>query len=180
MKRSFSRLLIPFVLCSILATAKRVPPKPVPPIIADGIRYSAEGDGKDSFVVATDETSGKTLWRVKVFHTRIEFWRGEEDNQWLFISDLKLAGNNLLVRDEKNRCYSISVNTRSVKRASCGQDWPMLARGAKCWDALLCVSCRARRAVSSKQSEHGTTCRFESLLGNSVYQCGPLTDCVNS
>jgi hypothetical protein len=53
------------------------------------------------------------LWRVKVFHTRIKFWR-EEDNQWLFISDLKLAGNSLLVRDEKNRCDSIYLNARPL------------------------------------------------------------------
>ena len=109
---------------SICATAKRVPPKPVAPITANGIRYSAHGDGKDNYVVATDETSGKTLWTVKVFHTRINFWRGEEDNQWLFISDLKLGENFLLVRDEKNRCYSIYLNTKRVKKAPCGSDFP--------------------------------------------------------
>jgi hypothetical protein len=109
---------------SICATAKRVPPKPVPPIVADGIRYSAEGDGRDSYVAATNEASGKTLWRVKVFHTRIEFWRGEEDNQWLFISELKLAGNSLLVRDEKNRCYSIPLATKRVDKTPCGNVFP--------------------------------------------------------
>jgi hypothetical protein len=107
-----------------------VPPKPVPPIVADGIRYSAEGDGKDSYVVATDEASGKTLWRVKVFHTRIKFWR-EEDNQWLFISDLKLAGNSLLVRDEKNRCYSIYLNARRVNKVPCNNVFPPQERAAK-------------------------------------------------
>jgi hypothetical protein len=95
MKWSLFGIVLLCLFSSICATAKRVPPKSVPPIVADGIRYSAEGDGKDSYVVATDEVSGKTLWRVKVFHTRIKFWR-EEDNQWLFISDLKLAGNSLL------------------------------------------------------------------------------------
>jgi outer membrane protein assembly factor BamB len=103
---------------------KRLPPKPVPPISADGIRYSAEGDGKDSYVAATDEATGKTLWKVKVFHTRIKFWRGEEDNQWVFISDLKLAGDSVLVRDENNRCYSISLNTKHVKKAACGNAFP--------------------------------------------------------
>jgi len=68
-------------MCGI---AKRVPPKEVSPIVADGIRYSADGDGTDSYVVASDEASGKTLWSVKVFHTRIKFWR-EEDNQRLLI-----------------------------------------------------------------------------------------------
>ncbi len=104
--------------------AKRVAPKDVPPIVANGIRYSATGDGRDSFVVATEEATGKNLWRVKVFHTRIEFWRGEEDNQWVFISDLKIAADSLLVRDEKNRCYSIYLNERRVKKTPCGSDFP--------------------------------------------------------
>jgi hypothetical protein len=120
MKSSRFGVVLLCLFSSICATAKRVPPKPVAPVVADGIRYSAEGDGKDSYVVATDEASGKTLWRAKVFHTRIEFWRGEEDNQWLFISDLKPVGNNLLIRDEKNRCYSISMSTKRVKKAPCG------------------------------------------------------------
>jgi hypothetical protein len=90
---------------------------------------SAHGDGKDSFVIATDEASGKTLWTVNVFHTRINFWRGEEDNPWLFISDLELGENFLLVRDEKNRCYSVYLNTRRVKKVRCGSDFsPQEAR----------------------------------------------------
>lgn len=120
----FGIVLLLCLFSSTSATAKRVPPKPVAPIVTDGIRYSAAGDGKDSYVVATDEASGKSLWKVKVFHTRIKFWRGEEDNQWLFISDLKLAGAFLLVRDEKNRCYSIYLNTKRVKRAPCGNTFP--------------------------------------------------------
>ena len=62
--------------------------------------------------------------RSRVFHTRTEFWRGEEDNQWVFISDLKLAAKSLLVRDEKNRCYSIELNTKHVKKAQCGSVFP--------------------------------------------------------
>jgi len=122
------RLLIGTLLLSIFGTicasAKRVPPKDVPPVVIDGVRYSADGDGRDSFVVATDVPSGKESWRVKVFHTRIKFWRGEEDNQWIFISDLKFAENSLLVRDEKNRCYSIPLNTKHVKKAQCGSVFP--------------------------------------------------------
>ncbi len=124
MKARLFGIILLCLLSSIYATAKRLPPKPVPPIVAEGIRYSAHGDGKESFVVATDEASGKTLWRVKVFHHRIEFWRGEEDNQWLFISDLKLAGDSLLVRDEKNRCYSIHLNTRHLNKAPCDDLFP--------------------------------------------------------
>jgi len=124
MKSSRFGIVLLCLFSSTCATAKRVPPKPVAPIVADGIRYSAEGDGKDSYVVAIDEASGNMLWRVKVFHTRIRFWQGEEDNQWLFISDLKPAGDSLLVRDEKNRCYSIYLNTKRVKKAPCGNAFP--------------------------------------------------------
>jgi len=112
-----------FLFCSALATAKRIPPKKVTPIVADGVRYSAEGDGRDGYVVATMEANGKPLWRVKVFHTRIKFCR-EEDNQWVFISDIKLGAASVLVRDEKNRCYSISLKTKHVKKINCGSDFP--------------------------------------------------------
>lgn len=121
------RACVVVILCSmgmVSVHAKRVPPKPVAPVIADGIRYSAEGDGIDSYVVATNDTTGKVLWRKKVFHTRVHWWRGEEDNQWLFISDLKLAEHSLLVRDEKNRCYLISVRTRRVDKHPCGDGFP--------------------------------------------------------
>jgi hypothetical protein len=83
---------------AVSAQAIRVPPKPVTPVISGGIRYSAEGNGRDQYVVAADASSGNVLWRVKVFHTHINF-PVEEDVQWVFITDLKIVGNSLLVRD---------------------------------------------------------------------------------
>jgi outer membrane protein assembly factor BamB len=123
-QRLLFRVLVFSAFFSVFAVAKRVAPKDVPPIISDGMRYSATGDGRNSFVVATDAATGKALWKVKVFHTQIKFWRGEEDNQWLFISDMKLAANSILVRDEKSRCYSISLSTKRVKKTACGKAFP--------------------------------------------------------
>lgn len=123
MRRVFIGISLFCVFCQIFASAKRIAPKHVPPVVANGVQYSAEGDGRDGYVAATDEASGRILWRVKVFHTRIKFWR-EEDNQWLFISDLKLSGDTLLVRDEKNRCYSINRNTRRMRKIPCGNVFP--------------------------------------------------------
>jgi len=40
----------------------------------------------------------------------------EEDVQWLFITDLKLVGNSLWVKDEKSRCYSINLNIKAVEK----------------------------------------------------------------
>ncbi|HWX38724.1 MAG TPA: hypothetical protein VNY09_05755 [Candidatus Sulfotelmatobacter sp.] len=100
------------------ALAKRVMPKPVSPIISSGIQYSANGDGRDEYVVAANATDGKELWKVKVFHNHIKFWI-EEDVQWVFITDLKLAGTSLLVRDERARCYSVNLKTKATRKTEC-------------------------------------------------------------
>jgi outer membrane protein assembly factor BamB len=110
---------VALVLITATGMAKRVPPKPVSPVISNGIRYSAAGDGIDQYVVAEDASTGKVLWKKKVFHTHINF-RLEEDNQWVFITDLKLVGNCLLVKDEDSRCYSVDLAGRHVKRRKCG------------------------------------------------------------
>jgi hypothetical protein len=101
------------------AVAKRVPPKPVPPVVLNGIRFSAGGDGRNQYVVAEDPSNGKELWRVKVFHNRIKFWI-EEDVQWVFITNLKAMENSLLVRDELSRCYSINLASKHIKKLQCG------------------------------------------------------------
>jgi len=101
------------------AAAKRMPPKPVSPVVADGVQYSAAGDGRDQYVVASEASSGKVLWKVKVFHNDINFAM-EEDVQWVFITNLKLLDNSLLVRDEKSRCYSVDLGGKHVKKQQCG------------------------------------------------------------
>jgi hypothetical protein len=98
--------------------AKRMPSKPVTPIISNGIRYSADGDAKDQYVVAQDVPSGKILWKAKVFHNHIKFWM-EIDVQWVCITDLKLVGNSILVSDERSRCYSLDLTTKRVKKRQC-------------------------------------------------------------
>lgn len=94
-------------------------PKPVSPVVADGVQYSAEGDGRDQYVVAEDAASGKVLWKVKVFHNHIKPWL-EEDVQWVYITDLRVAGKTLLVRDERPRCYTLDLTNKQVKTHDCG------------------------------------------------------------
>lgn len=108
------------MLLSRSAEAKRAAPAPVTPVISNGIRYSADGDGRDQYVVAADVTTRKELWKVRVFRTPVNSWR-EIDVQLVFITTLKLAGNSLLVRDEKARCYSVDLRNHDVKRTRCGQ-----------------------------------------------------------
>ena len=100
--------------------AKRIPLKPLPPVVFDGIQYAVEGDGRDQYVVAADGSSSKVLWCAKIFHNHIRFWM-EEDVQWIYITDLKLTNNSLLLRDERSRCYSVDLARRRVRKCGCGR-----------------------------------------------------------
>jgi outer membrane protein assembly factor BamB len=106
------------ILSSSALIAKRVPPAPVTPVIFSGVRYSAAGDGVDEYVVASDAADGHELWRVRVAHNRINPWK-EEDNQWVFISKLKVENGSVLVRDEKRRCFSVDLATHQTRKVRC-------------------------------------------------------------
>jgi len=120
MRLQFRALLVCIVitLATALAIAKIAPLKPVPPVESNGVRYAADRDGRDQYVVASDIATGKELWKVKVFHTHIKFWI-EEDVQWVFITDLRLADNSLFVRDGKARCYAVDIKTHRVRKVLC-------------------------------------------------------------
>lgn len=102
------------------AMAKRLNPKPVVPVTANGIEYSADGDGRNQYISATDISTAKEIWKVKVFHTRIKPWL-EEDVQWVFITNLKLVDDSLAIRDGKARCYLLSLKTHRVRKAPCSK-----------------------------------------------------------
>jgi hypothetical protein len=95
------------------------------PVVANGVEYSADGDGRNGYVVATDVGSGRELWKVKIFHVRIKFWV-EEDVQWVYITNLRLVGKALLVRDEMARCHSVDIKNRHVRKQSCGDTFTAL------------------------------------------------------
>jgi hypothetical protein len=100
------------------AFGKRLPTKPVAPVVHDGIEYSAHGEGKVGSVVATELSSGKSLWKVRVFRIHTHWWKGEEDNQWIFVSDMALVGSALIVKNERMRCYLLDL-AQHVKRQPC-------------------------------------------------------------
>jgi len=110
--------LVVLIIPSI-AWGKRIPPKPVTPVVFNDVEYSAGGDGKVGWIVATDTTTKSELWTAKVFRIHTHWWKGEEDNQWVFISYLKLEPNALFIKDERSRCYRLDLNTRRVKRDYC-------------------------------------------------------------
>ena len=94
---------------------KRAAPAPVAPVSFGDIKYSAPNDdGRIGYVQASDP-EGKQLFRIIIFQTEINP-NLEEDVQWVFITDLKLAGNSLWVKDEKSRCYSVDLRTNAVEK----------------------------------------------------------------
>jgi hypothetical protein len=99
--------------------AKRAQPNPVTPIVENSVRYSAQGSGQKQFVVATEISTGKELWRVEIFH--IHYKPGlERDVQDVYIKELKRARGGRLIKDERSRCYFLDLSTRKVrKRLSC-------------------------------------------------------------
>lgn len=101
-----------------VATAKIPPMKPVAPVESNGVRYSAVQDGTGPYVVADDITTGKQLWRVRVFRSHIKPWI-EADVQSIFIKELKLGEGSLFVRDGKDRCYAVNVRYHRVRKAVC-------------------------------------------------------------
>jgi hypothetical protein len=102
-----------------LSLAKRLPPPNVKPVLSDGVEYSAHGDGTHAWVAATEIATRKELWTAKVFHIHTHWWKGEEDNQWVYISDLKFETNVLFIRDERERCYFLNLSTKKVEREHC-------------------------------------------------------------
>jgi len=116
MARLLSAVLLALLFVSAKsASAKRAAPNPVPPVEYKGINYSAPNhDGRTAYVLASD-SSGKELFRVKVFEVPIDP-KLEEDVQWVFITALKLSRESLLVKDERGRCYAVDLPTRVVRR----------------------------------------------------------------
>jgi hypothetical protein len=100
------------------AFGKRLEPQPVTPVVYQGVEYSASGDGRIQYVVATAVATSKQLWKLKISRIHIKPWI-EEDNQWVFISELKLDGNALIVKDERGRCHRVDLRNRHVKKQPC-------------------------------------------------------------
>lgn len=109
------------------AFAKRVAPKPVKSIVKDGIEYSAALDPTHiGFIEATWtkakqlKANGKTykpvIWSKQIYVIKYEYKYGlEEDVQWVFISNLRLDNNKLIITNELGYEYELDLDTLSVK-----------------------------------------------------------------
>ena len=94
-------LLLLTLLQPQLASAKRVPPLKVDPVIYEGIRYVAPNDdGRRGYIEAWNVESNKKLWELTIFTNAIDL-NLEEDVQWLFIKALNIKDGRLVATSER-------------------------------------------------------------------------------
>jgi hypothetical protein len=115
-----TRLDIIFLLVLFLAqlaSAKRIAPVKVDPIVYEGVRYVAPNDdGRRGYIEAWNVGTNEKLWELTVFTNRIDP-NLEEDVQWVFIKALNIKDGRLMVTSERGKTYLVDVNAKTVMQS---------------------------------------------------------------
>jgi hypothetical protein len=112
MRFTFLVCVMAFLPC--LATAKRIAPANVEPVVYEGIRYVAPNDnGRRGYIEAWNVQTNKKLWDLTVFTNRIDP-KLEEDVQWVFINRLSVRDGTLLVTSERGSTYQVDLRTKTI------------------------------------------------------------------
>jgi hypothetical protein len=111
-------LLVILALVAIVPSvqAKRAAPSAVEPVIIGSVRYSADATPEFmGFVIATDVSSGKELWRQRIYKVAINPSL-ERDVQWVFIASLRQEGGALLISNERGENFRLDLATRKITK----------------------------------------------------------------
>src|SRR3954469_13862669 len=111
MKRHALLVLALLVLTAVVQ-AKRSAPADVPPVVSDGIEYSAPHD-PIGWVIATDVKTRQEVYRRRIYQVPIKPDL-ERDVQEIFISALEVKRNFLIVTNERGEKYALDLSTRTV------------------------------------------------------------------
>ena len=99
------------------ASAKRRAPSLVPPVVWQGVEYRAPLDVEHmGYAQAFELPSGRKLWETKVYQVWIVPTL-EEDNQWVFISGMRVQNGKLVIRNENGKSYRLDLKTGRVEGA---------------------------------------------------------------
>ena len=107
-------VLVSFFLVATYSSAKRAAPAPVPPVAVNSIEYSATHELM-GFVVATDTSNHKELWRVRIYTVHINPAL-ERDVQDVFITTLVIERGALIITNERGDSYKLDLATRRVTK----------------------------------------------------------------
>jgi hypothetical protein len=110
----FVTILLAGALIPHLASAKRIAPASVEPVVYEGIRYVAPNDdGRRGYIEAWDVKTNKKLWELTVFTNRIDP-KLEADVQWVFINKLTIRDEMLMVTSERGATYQVDLTTKAI------------------------------------------------------------------
>ena len=110
----FVAILLAVALIPHLASAKRIAPASVEPVVYEGIRYVAPNDeGRRGYIEAWDVKTNKKLWELTVFTNRIDP-KLEADVQWVFINKLTIRDEMLIVTSERGATYQVDLRTKAI------------------------------------------------------------------
>ena len=116
MKKKYTFILLLLVFCfsdTVQVFASRAnEPAEIPPIIYNDIRIVAENSSPDNMgiIQAFDANTNELIWRTKVYKVKIKR-NIEADTQWVFISEMKIDGDKLVIVNEKKEVYTLDPNT---------------------------------------------------------------------
>jgi hypothetical protein len=93
--------------------AKRRAPTPVTPVVHHGVRYTAPTE-RMGWVEAHDQARNTLLWEVQVYVVTYDQMK-EHDVQDVFITELRIEGNDLAVKDERDRGFLVDLASHQVR-----------------------------------------------------------------
>lgn len=112
---TFSMVLLAAIMTPT-AFAKRSAPRPVAPVVTNGVRYTAPNDrGRVCYIQASDVVTGSLKWERIIYEVAIDP-KMEEDIQWDFITNLAVQDRSLIVRTESSQTYVLDVKTKRVTK----------------------------------------------------------------
>ena len=107
-------ILLLELLLPQMASAKRLTPAKVDPIIYEGIRYVAPNDdGRRGYIEAWNVGTNKKLWELTIFTNPIDP-NLEKDVQWVFIKAVDVQHGRLIVTSECGKTYYVDINTKAI------------------------------------------------------------------
>ena len=107
-------LVVWVLLLSIPAHAKRLPPKPVPPVVAEGVEYTVPHDVLMGLVVAKDIKTRTVLWQRQIYAVRFNP-DIEQDVQACYITSLAAGPGKLTIKNERGYIYELVLKTLQVQ-----------------------------------------------------------------
>lgn len=99
-------------------SASRAPPRRVPPVVIDGVRYTPvagdiDRDGQIGGILGAFDASNRELWRLRVYeNVRVPGLEG--DVQDVFFRSMRADDRKLVIENEVGARYEVDTATRRV------------------------------------------------------------------